>query len=345
MTAHDIRRRSLLGLSLAAAAATQCRAAAQIALAMPMTADMPTILVAGPADSPVAHWARLLRAPLAQGLGAPDELQLRFAGGRDGVTGVNQFDARAMPDGAQAVLFPGSVGLALLAGDSRVRFDARHLVPVLACAASGIMALPGGGIAPRPRPVRLAITPAHAPDAAALLALDLLNVPVLPVHVAGDKLDAVRVGAADAVFVSGQDQGARLAALAQFGIAPAFSINPPVAGAPDRRPGLPDMADLLQTRHRADPLAGAWDGLATAGLMEFVLAIPRQSPAASIQRWRTACGAWLASRESAAERDNPGFHAVEGEMAAGLLAGMQVAEPARTELRAWFGARLNWRPA
>ena len=62
----------------------------------------PALNVAGPRDGDLATWARLLASPLAAGLMQGNRLDLRYGGGASmGVTGVNQFDARAAPDGAR----------------------------------------------------------------------------------------------------------------------------------------------------------------------------------------------------------------------------------------------------
>jgi hypothetical protein len=143
MTAIGRRSFSVLLASTATTAVTGFRARAESALAAPIGADGPIIAVAGPPRSEAAQWADLLCSPLAP-LAAPGELRVCYLGGRDGVTGTNIFDARALPDGRAALLFPGGAALAWLVGDTRVRFDASGLSPQLAAVGSGVVCARGG---------------------------------------------------------------------------------------------------------------------------------------------------------------------------------------------------------
>jgi hypothetical protein len=342
-----LQRRTMLGL--AAAALARARPAwADTALADPITVDSPMVVVAGPGDSEAAHWARLLQAPLAAGLMSSTTLPLRFIGGRDGVTGANQFDARAVPDGSQALLFPGTVGLAWLAGDTRVRFEASHLLPLLVAVAPGVVMLRGGLTGRTSHmPVRLACPSAPDRQAAALLALDLLNVPALPVGAAPDAASAARDGAADAVFVTGCDVPTQLRALAEAGLRPAFTIGAKLAGATAPLRGLdaPDLMDLVPDARRRDPLMQAWSGMAAASVIDVVLGIPKQSPAAAVTKWRTACDASLQSPDLSATRTTGCVRLLSGPEAANAVNAVLVSRDAQDALHRWLDTRLNWQPS
>ena len=168
--------------------------------------------VAGPRDGALGAWARQVQAALAADLalsrgGAP--LTVRYRGGVDGVIAANQFDARAMPDGQAALLFSGSVMLAWLAGDDRVRLDPAHMLPVMAAYGPGVLMVRGGLTMPSTRGgsgqavVRLAVGP--EPDAAvtAMLGLDLLGIPVMAVRSRSGAMALAREGHANAVFLHG----------------------------------------------------------------------------------------------------------------------------------------------
>jgi hypothetical protein len=338
-------RRTILGL--AAAGGLGCllprtAGAAQIALASPVSADKPTMTVAGPGDSDAAHWARLLQVPLGAGLLSPEGVQLRFVGGLDGVTGVNQFDARAMPDGKDAVLFPGTVLLADLAGDSRVEFNMTHFVPLLAGVTQGVAMLRGSLWAQRTAPVRLACQLGLDAAAAALLAFDLLGVPAVPVDVGADEAAAAAAGAVDAVFACGCDTSLHLQTLAQAGFAPAFSAGAPPLG---MQAVAPDVLALLPAAQRTAPLAMAWPSLAAAGTTSMVLAVPRLAPDSAIERWRIACMDSVTNANIGAELAPRRMRLVCGPDAAGVLAALNLPADARGALQRWLQMRLNWRPS
>jgi len=350
MTASSIplQRRAVLGLAAAAAFGGVRRAHAETALADPISVDTPMVVVAGPGDSDVANWARLLQVPLAAGLMSNGTLPLRFIGGRDGVTGANQFDARNMPDGSQALLFPGTVGLAWLAGDTRVRFDASHLLPLMVGVTPGVVMMRGGlNDRSRKSPVRLACPAAPDRQAVALLAFDLLNVPALPVGAVPDAASAAREGAADAVFVTGRDVPGQIRFLAEAGLRPAFTMGAKLAAGatPVHALGAPDLVDLLPDGRRRDPLMQAWAGMAAASVIDVVLGLPRQSPAGAITRWRFACGASLTNPDVASAMTSGCVRLLSDSAAANAVNAVLVQREAQQALHRWLDARLNWQPS
>ncbi len=341
-----LSRRALLALAAGGASALlPPRARAdQVALAEPVAAEKPTITVAGPGDSEAAHWARMLQIPLGTGLMAAGGVQLRFVGGLDGVTGLNQFDARAMPDGTDAVLFPGAAFLPYLAGDSRVRFDASHLLPLLASVSPGVIMIRGGFAAPRRGPVRLACAGGLTPEAVALLALDLLNVPALPVAIDADPLTAAQRGAADAVFVTGADVPGQLGRLTAAGLLPAATVGDKQAAL--RNVNAPDVLALLPPERRNnDPLVSAWSGVAAAGVTGMVLAVPRLTPSGAIARWRMACMSCLTDPAIAAETEPRSVSLLSDRAAEQAVSSVLISDAAATALRGWLAMRLNWQPS
>ena len=66
-------------------------------------------------------------------------LALRNVGGIDGVTGANQFDARVEPDGATALLVPGTAAMCWLTGEARARFDFSRWIPLWAGMGSAVL--------------------------------------------------------------------------------------------------------------------------------------------------------------------------------------------------------------
>lgn len=342
----------LLASAVVASAAGRA-AHGENALAAPLGDDGPTIAVAGPLGSEVAQWANLLHPPLSARLGEAHKLRLSYFGGRDGVTGTNMFDARALPDGQAALLFPGGATLAWLVGDSRVRFDAAHLLPMLAAISSGVLCMRVGAASPSAGlagvTIRLGCDAMVAPGLTVLMALHMLGAKPQPVMASPDCLEAARRGEVDAVFARGLDMPAQVATLSQYGLRPAFSVgfpSPPLAtglATPANRE-LPDLAMLLaRTRDDRDPLMAAWRAVSAASLLEAVLALPLLCPAPSVARWRTACDQALTTADLSGRL--PGnVRVLTGADSAAAFDAVMVDGLAQNALHRWMAAQLNWRP-
>ncbi|MBV8915075.1 MAG: hypothetical protein JOZ05_18795, partial [Acetobacteraceae bacterium] len=189
------RRRALAGLSA-------CLAAGR-AWSTPAGSPPASLMVAGPAAGRMDRWGEAIAPALGRALQQPGPLPRENVGGSDGVTGANQFEARAAPDGSLALLVPGSAALAWLAGDTRVKFDAARWTPVWAGTRSAALA---SRVALRPgRSVRIGVRGTMGPELAALLALDLMKVSVrlVPLDPAGpNPMDRPDL---EAVVVQGPD--------------------------------------------------------------------------------------------------------------------------------------------
>ena len=311
----------------------------------------PTLIVAGPPDSGTAAWARLLLPPLAIGMARGAPLNIRYVGGEDGVTAANQFDARAMGDGGQALLFPGCVALSWMAGDSRAQFDIGHFLPLLALTCTNVLMMRGGLAAPKAgRPVRLLCGTGPRPALTALMALDLIGIAAVPVHASMDAPLAVRNEIADAVFVHGSDVPGQMRALAEAGLSPSFCTALPLPTTelpPDHvLHGVPHLLNLLAPAQRSgDPLVTAWRGVATASALDLVLALPRVSTASSVAAWRRACRASLASDVIAQQLDSRSLQNLSEQDTAAAMRLLWTGAPAQLTFRRWLAERLNWRPA
>ena len=302
----------------------------------------PALNVAGPRESDLAAWARLIAAPLATGLMQGGQLDLHYGGGVDGVTAANQFDARAVPDGREALLFPGSVVFGWLTGGRPVRIDCAHVLPLLAALGPGVLmvrgALPApGGRANHP-PLRLAGATQPNGTLVALLGLDLLGIAAIRV---------ARESDATAVFLHGPHAAARVPGLVAAGYAPALSTRD---GPPFRDDGADFtrapffLASLSATRLRHDSLVAAWHALAGAADLCAALVLPRLSPAESIGRWRHAAQSVVADDSLAARAGLEAMHLVAGEEAGDALAPMRLAPPAQIALRRWLSDRAGVQP-
>ncbi len=338
-------------LQCAAAAGTMVLGAARGETALVGPENDPTLFAAGPVGSETGAWARLLLASLAGGMPSGGLLKLRYSGGQDGVTVANQFDARAMADGSQALLFPGCVALALMAGDGRAQFDFGHFLPLLALASTDVVMLRGGLNVPhRPGPVRLVCGTAPQPEHTALLALDLLQIDAVAVPHVADPLDAVRAGTVDAVFVRGSDVPGKVAALAEAGLEPAFTTGLVDARvAPQAARALRDVPDLLSllapAQRTEDTRVAAWRAVAAASALDLVLALPRLSTASSVANWRRACRETMGDDAIEREVYSRALLVLSEQEIAMAMQAMRADAPAQLTFRRWLADRLNWRPA
>ncbi len=354
---HGTGRRNFLFALAGMAAITKARATTVFAASRAATPppepfpDSVCLLVAGPRGGRMDRWADAIGAALRHALPPGTTLRQTLAGGADGVTAANQFEARVAPDGQTALLLPGEAPLAWLTGDPRARFDAACWLPVMTGLTPGVLAsrVPASALRPGSR-LRVATSVPAGPELAALLGLDLMGVEPLPtfgLHDTEVALLALQGHLVDAVFVTGPDAPELLAKAAAAGAAPLFTLGVPLESGMQRDPLLPEVPTALElaTQLRgampSGALAGAWRSAAAATQIEFALVLPPLTPAALVAHWR--CAGAAASRTLRPQA--PGVRLLctpEGNAATAAIA----ADPAAMlELRRWLAARFNWTPS
>jgi hypothetical protein len=315
--------------------------------------DGARILVAGPAGGRLNLLAQILLPAFGHALPGGTEIAAETAGGADGVTAANRFEARVAPDGGTVLMVPGAAALAWLVGDRRAQFDAARWLPIMAGTTPAFLLSQVGPaeLMPGARLRMAAASPAGG-DLSGLLAIELLGLRVEPVFGLADQ-SAVRAALAartvDTVLVSGQHVAQRVAALAELGARPLLCLN--VAEPADARahaksdtPGLPELATRLRGRPPSGPLYVAWRAVAAAAQLEFALMLPQLTPADLVALWRSA-GVAAAAAVAVQFEDHEGIRLATFP-ATNTLA-RNIAAPAGTllELRRWLAARFNYQPA
>ncbi len=313
--------------------------------------DGGTILVGGPEGGELSAWAARLAAALLDGQPNGAVLHRHDSGGADGVTAANQFEARVAPDGQTVLLAPGAAALAWLAGDPRAHYDVAKWLPIMAgvtpgmvCGRQAAVTLPVGAR------LRIAASGAVGPELPALLAAELLGlvpVPVFGVQDAAAARQALAAGRVDAVFVSGPDSAADLAALAALGARPLFGTGCPDATGATRRdplvPEVPTLADLAVSL-RGHPPSGllytAWQACAGAANLDFALVLPVLAPAALVSLWRKAAVQMAATPELQV----PALRLLPAPGANDVLSAVAADAPVLLALRQWMASRLDWHP-
>jgi len=343
----------LLGRGAAVRAASPPPSAAVAAVPFPEGA---TILVAGPDGGHLGIWGNAVATALDATLSPETKVRTTCAGGVDGVTGANQFEARVPADGATLLLAPGAAALDWLVGDPRVHFDAEHWVPVMAGVTPAIVvARPDATPLEAGHPIRLAASGPVGPQLPALLGLDLLGAHLVPVFglVGREAIDAAFVaGNVDAVLAWGQNVPQQVAGLQQAGGKPLFGLGALDAnGAPGRDPAFPDVPTLVELHvalHGTKPTGArfdAWRATAAATQLEFGLVLPRLTSAAMVALWRRAAGQAAGQPEVQVLTDTLAVRPLEGVAAAAAMMSVAVDSAALLELRGWLARRFNWRPA
>jgi hypothetical protein len=349
-------RRRLLAWATTLPAAMRARAslaAPPLAPVAPLV-DNPKLLVAGPADGKLNHWADALLPAFEQSM--PPDISIRRVeiGSADGVTGANQFEARGVPDGQTVLLAPGQAALAWLVGDPRAKFDAARWVPVVAGTATGLV-VGRPTVLDADRPARIAAASPGGSDLAALLALYLLGAPIeltLGRVEPGATEAAFLRGAADAVLLHGQRVPERFSALRTAGAQPLFTL-----GVLDESghlvrdaayPQVPHFTELFAKRTGTQPngpLYDAWCAVAAAAQLEFGMVLPQLTPAALVALWRRAGSDAVASLGVQTVAASVNVRPLAGPIATTSTAAVAASAGASQELRGWLSGRLNWRPA
>ena len=318
--------------------------------------DGTVLLVAGPDGGRLDHWAAVIAGALSRFLPAGTGLRKNAAGAVDGVTGANQFDARALPDGTMLLLVPGRAILSWLAGDPRARFDVASWVPVMAGVSPAVLVSRYSAADLRPGDrLRVAASSPSGPGLSAVLGLDLMGLKPEPVRGLNDPAAlraALASGAVDAALIHGQRVPERAVQWGDIGVRPLCTLGAvDTAGAAMRDPAFPDlphvseMATGLRGAPPSGPLYTAWRASAAAARLDFALVLPPLTPAAMVAMWRRAISQITGTSEFRSVASADGVHTEASAAATASTAALAVDSEALTALRGWLAARGDWRPA
>lgn len=294
----------------------------------------PSLLVAGPAGSSVDRWSQLISGPLGAALQgqAGASLASENVGGADGVTGVNQYQARTAPDGATALLMPGAALMAWLVGDTRVRFDVGTWAPLWGATTGSIVATRAPLVTGRA--IRIAMPDLGGPGLEAVLALELMGLEPIPVTGSGRE-------EVDAIYLHGP---AAHETLAGTGFTPAFSLT----GRPGRDPAflnLPQAAELFTPALAANLEAVAvFEGASAAASVNVAMVLPAVAPATVLAWWRHGCAQMDDAPAVRAAAVVAKVRQDEGGQIATQLSCVALDMPAMLSLRRRLADRYHWRP-
>jgi hypothetical protein len=300
-----------------------------------LAADTTTLLLPGPEGGPAAVWAARVAAGLARGLPHAVALHSTTIGGPDGVTAANRFATLEGMDGRTLLVLPGSAAHARLIGESRARYPVEGWLPLCASWQGAILA--GRGPMPAPdaaRPLRLALPGPEAPETAALLGLDLVGHPAVPVFGLGAFAaeQALARGEVDALVMAAP---APMLRAARAGLTAWRELETP--GRPDI-PGLPPLAEAA-TRARPAQVAAAQAGFAALRL-RAALVLPALTSADLVAVWRRAALRW--QEDEARDPPDTTPPALVGAEARAAMAALFPASEGVLAYREWLLRRLSW---
>src|SRR5579871_4676363 len=289
-------------LALLATLPAIARAGEALAAPSPVVAPSPfsagpKLLVAGPSDGALNHWADALQPALEQALPPDTSIRRVEVGSADGVTGANQFEVRGVPDGMTVMLVPGQAALAWMVGDPRAQFDVGHWVPVVAGTTSAI-AVGRRAVLGENAPARVAAAAPASLELPAILGMQLLGAqmePVFGIADAGAAQKAFAQGSVDVVLLHGPHLAEQFNALAGVGAQALFTLGTLDENGKLIRdtayPAVPHFAELYEQRadgKAKNPLYAAWRASAAATRLDFGLVLQQLTPASMVALWRRA---------------------------------------------------------
>lgn len=351
----SLDRRRLLGLLAGlpvAGWAGQARAM-RAAQAATVFAEAATILVAGPDGGVLDRWGRALGPALSQSLPPETILRRSMVGAADGVTGANQFGARAAPDGQTVLLVPGEAVLAWLVGDPRAQYDVGRWMTVMVGVTPAVVMARPGTVTPGQH-LRLPSSGPAGVDLPATLGLEILGMRtnLLPPLTEDALPAAMAQGGVDAAFLRGHQVTDQARTLAAAGAQPVFTLG---ALDPNGRivrcsafPNVPTLAELYPTLHGqtlTGPLYAAWCAAAVASQLEYALVLPQLTPAAMVALWRRASAEAATALEVQQLAIGTGVRAIGGSEATATAGATAADQAALLALRGWLAGRFNWKPA
>ena len=313
-------------------------------------------------------WARFHQPFLQRHMRGQPTILIRNVPGAGGLTGTNQFAARAQPDGNMLLATTASIQFPYLLGDRRVRYDYTAWTPLVAGPTGGVvyvrpeLGVRGPGDLGRLRAARELRYASQGPTT-----LDL--VPALAFEMLGLEVQIVFGIVSRAVgrlsFERGetpidyQTTGAYLTQvgpLVQRGQAvPLFSWGVlDAAGGFMRDPNFPDLphfAEFLQAATGSPPSGEAWEAMKvmlTAGFAAQKFAVlPRATPAPIVETWRAAYRAMFTDPDYRANRGaaiGEYDETTDAAAKAAYRAATTIAPEARAWIQAWLARRFNVTP-
>jgi len=310
-------------------------------------------------------WARFHLPFLQRYLRGQPTIVIRNVPGAGGLTGTNQFAARAQPDGLMLLATTASIQFPFLLGDRRVRYDYAAWTPLVAGPTGGVvyvrpeLGVRGPADLPRLRAARDLRYGSQGPttlDLVPALAFEMLGLDVQIVFgVVSRAVGRVSFERGETP-IDYQTTGAYLTQvrpLVERGLAvPLFSWGILDAGGNFVRdpnfPDLPHFAEFFEAATGSPPSGPAWEAMRVMLIAGFAAqkftVLPRATPAAIVETYRAAYRAMFRDPDYLANRGTTiGEYdeTTDATCEAAYRAATTIAPEARAWIQAWLARRFN----
>lgn len=358
-----MNRRSLLLAALAAGVVAASPAAAQVNFA----GQRIEIMVPTPPGGGTDTWARFLAPYLSETLPGKPTVVINNVPGGGQITGCNQFEQRARPDGLQVFASSGSIHFAYLLGDRRVRCKMEDWVAVLGSPTGGVVHIrPDMGITGvgqlatlRGREMKYGSQGQSSLDLLPMLSFDMLGLKVEAVFGMQGRGQARLGFERGELQIDYQTTSAYIRNVRPL-VAAGRSVELFSWGALDaggnlvRDPTFPDVPSFLEVYRQMngrDPSGAQWDAWrafysAGFGVQKYLL-LPARTPAPIVAAWNAAVQATI---DNAEFRQKAAAEIGDYTQFVGAAADRQFSQmikppaEAKTWILNWLRERFNWQP-
>jgi len=356
-----VAKRSVLALTAAAALVV----AGGTATAADFAGKTVNMIIPFRAGGGTDVWARFFATEVVKNLPGNPELSIKNVPGGGSITGTNQFEKLARPDGLTTIAISGSTQLAKLLDDPRVQYDYGKWKAIVASPTGGLVMVRSDVGAKTVKdlagkPLKFASQPANSLDLVALLAFDLLKLDVQPMFGIKGRNDgrvALEKGEAslDYQTTSAVLEQATKSLLDSGTAVPLFSFGIRGPGGKIQRdpafPNVPSMVEAYEMIHGKPPSGPDWEAyIAVYDLsfgMQKMICLPPETPDDIVADYEKAMATTLSNPEfkakAAAELgDYPQLQAKAATEA--LQRGAAISQEAKRWVQGWLKDKYGITP-
>lgn len=310
-------------------------------------------------------WARFYAAQIAPHLRGTPEISIKNVPGGGSITGANQFQKLARPDGLTLFALSGSTQLARLLDDPRVQYNHGKWKAIVASPSGGLVMVRSDTGAKTVKdlvgkPLKFASQPANSLDLVALLAFHILNLNVEPqfgIKGRNDGRVAFEKGEANLDYqtTSAVLEQATKTLLDSGTAVPMFSFGLRGTSGKIQRdpafPNVPSIAEAYETIHGKPPSGPEWDAYTAVYTLAFgiqkMLCVSEETPDDILASYEQAVASAISAPDfkakAAAELGD--YPQLQGKAATeALQRGASISPEAKLWVQTWLKDKYNITP-
>jgi tripartite-type tricarboxylate transporter receptor subunit TctC len=312
-------------------------------------------------------WARFLQPYLEKYLPGPPTVVIKNQPGGNGIASMNQFQARALPDGLTVVGTTGSVQLPYMLDDPRVKYDFKGWTPLLVSPTGGITYVrPELGLTSpadigklKGQKMTFGSQGVSSLHMVAVLAYELLDLDLHVVFGLKGRAEGRLGFERGELNIDYQSSGAFVKNVAPLVLAgkavPLFTWGVLDAQGNVVRdpsfPNLPSFVEAYEAMHGGKPKGVEWEVyksfFAAGYAAQKILFLPKGTPEPIITVWRQAVAKAVGDPEFLARsRDELGDyeHVIGPEAAALTRIGTSIDPAAKDWVKNWLATKYSYKP-